>query len=429
MPPSEPQQYLDYQPHQYQLNVHEDPSRFRVVVWHRRAGKSTLAVNEVLRYAGGEGTVGRYWIVLPTYRQAKTVIWPLLLAYCPPDWIRKANESSLEIKLNNGSEIALKGAENKDALRGVGLRGVVLDEYGFMPKDVWSEILAPTLTDQLGWALFIGTPYGKNHFHHIFQFGKDPIGHPDWRSWQLSALTSGIISAEELERIRTEIPQSIWEAEYEAKFLEGEGSIFRRINENATSTEKPPVPGRLYRLGVDLARTHNFTVFSVIDRHTFEQVYFERFNQLDWNLQKAKIQATALRYGNAEIVIDATGVGDAVVQDLERLDLNIWAPESGRPGFKYTSEKKKLLIENLAKLLEQDRIKIIADNAQVSELEAFTFYLSDSKNPRAIYGAPEGGMDDTVNALALSVWDIGQPLPLPDQDSQTNETWFENPYE
>lgn len=355
-------------------------------------------------------------------------MWPLLQAYCPRDWVKKSSESYLEVHLFNGSEIALKGAENRDSLRGATLSGVVLDEYGFMPKDVWTQIIDPALGVKKGWALFIGTPFNKNHFHTIYQYGQDG-SHADWKSWQFSALDAGIFTKEELLRIKSESPQSVWEAEWEAKFLEGSGSVFRRIKENASATEKGPDGTRLYRLGVDLARTHNWTVFSVIDRHTFEQVYFERFNQLDWNLQKAKIEATALRYNNAEIVIDATGVGDAVVQDLERVGLNLWSPEGGRAGFKYTTEKKALLIENLAKLLEQDKLKIQPIDVQLSELESFTFYISESRFQRPIYGAPEGMTDDVVNALALSVWDIGEKLPIPELETQKEITYFENPYD
>jgi hypothetical protein len=418
---------VEYVPHKHQIAIHRSPHRFRVVVWHRRAGKSTLAVNELLRYA--KEKPGRYWAILPTYRQAKTVLWPLLLAYTPEDWIRKANESSLELKLLNGSEVALKGAENKDSLRGVGLHGVVMDEYGLMQKDVWTEIILPTLSDNNGWALFIGTPYGKNHFHTLYQYGQETQAHPDWKSWHLSALHSGILSQEELDRIRIESPEHVWEQEWEAKFLEGRGTVFRRIKENSTAKEEAPQPSRLYRMGVDLARVYNWTVLSVIDRHTFEQVYIERFQQLDWNLQKAKIEATALRYNNAEVIIDSTGVGDSVAEELQRKGLNLWMGDSGYPGFKYTSEKKKKLIENLAKLLEQDKIKLIAEPNQLAELEAFTFSLSENeKNPRYVYHAPEGLTDDTVNALALSVWDIGEKLPLPNPEEEFQQTYYENPY-
>jgi hypothetical protein len=409
---------LDYRPHRYQKAVHFSKDRFRVVVWHRRAGKSTLAVNEILRHAKDDP--GRYWIVLPTYRQAKTVLWDLLKGYTPDDWVTKTNETTLDLRLFNGSEIALKGSENIDALRGVGLKGVVMDEYAFMDRRVWTEAIRPTLSDTKGWALFTGTPYGKNHFYSVYNYGLDPVRYPGWRSWQLGVSTSGLLPDDELATIRRESPQNVWEQEWEALFIDNAGQVFRRFRDAARSVEAPPEQGRLYRLGVDLARLQNFTVLSVVDRHTFAQVALERFQDLDWAIQRARIEALARRYNTAEIVIDVTGVGDPVVEDLMRMGLAIIP-------FKYTGEKKKLLVENLAKMLEMSRLMILKDEYQLREIEAFT-YTMNPETGRTRYHAPEGMMDDCVNALALSVWNIGERLPLPDDTKGTPDTYFENPY-
>lgn len=413
-----------YIPTEFQAQVHFDEHRFRVAVFHRQAGKSTMAVNEVIRHA--KENPGRYWIILPTYRQAKTVTWPLLLAFTPEDWILKANESSLEVRLKNGAEIALKGAENKEALLGATLKGVVMDEYGSVQRNVWSEIIQPMLLRHGGWALFIGTPRGKNHFYEVYQFGLSDTHADQWKSYHLSVWDSGVFPTEEIERIRKTIPQNIFEAEYEAKFLEGSGQVFRRIKENATTDEQAPQRDRLYQVGVDLARLENFTVISVIDRHTHEQVYIDRFNQLDWQTQRARIEAVARRYNDARIVIDQTGIGDPVVEELQRLNLAV-------DGFKYSGEKKKLLVENLVKMLEQDRLHIFKSNlplgdVQMRELEAF-MYTKNEDSGKYRYHAPEGLHDDVVNALALSVWEIGEKLPLPEDKRDQPDTYFVNPYE
>lgn len=419
-----------YTPNKYQLAVHTSPARFRVVVWHRQAGKTTLSVNEVIRWA--KEKPGRYWIVLPTYRQAKTVVWPMLLAFLPPDWVRKANESALEVKLKNGAEIALKGSENKDALRGPTLNGVVLDEVSYMSPDVWTEILRPTLLRTGGWALFIGTPFGKNHFYNYYQWGLDDSQH-DWKTWQMSAEDSKIIDPVELEKIRLTTPQNIFEAEYLAKFLDGAGQVFRRVREVANVLEAPPKRDRLYRIGVDLARVNNFTAISVIDRHTFQQVHLDRFNQLDWPLQKARIEAVSRRYNNAEIVIDSTGAGDVITSDLSVIGLNLWTSDTGVIGFKYHTTGKKKLIENLAKSLEQGRVRILAPSTDLAEkqcleLEAF-MYTKNEETGVYRYHAPEGQHDDMVNALALSVWDIGSPLPISESIEGQKDSYYENPYE
>lgn len=410
---------MKYNPRPHQQAIHNDPHRYRVVVWHRRAGKSTMAVNEVLKHARKKK--GRYWIIYPTFRQAKTVMWKMLHSYLPKNWVYKMNETLLEIILANGSEIALKGCENKDSLLGVGLRGVVFDEFQLIPRSVWTQVIRPTIVDTGGWAMFIGTPRGKNQFFELYQYGEHKERFPDWKSWHLSAETSGLIPQEELETLKKESTQAIWESEWLAEFIDSAGSVFRRIKENATSEEREPDVKKVYRIGVDLARLEDFTVISVIDRHSHAQVYLDRFNQLEWGTQRAKIESVARRYNNAELVVDATGVGDPVVEELIRLGLAV-------VPFKYTTEKKKLLIENLAKMLESDRLRIIPNEQQLQELETFT-YTINPETQRYRYNAPEGLTDDIVNALALSVWDLGDKLPEPSWIEYEKEaTYFKNPY-
>mgnify|MGYP003468648113 FL=1 len=120
-----------YSPHPKQLETHQSPARFKVLNWGRRTGKSLFAMNHTLIEATKR--VGRYWIVAPTYRQAKNIYWlDVLPNTIPKELIAKKNESELIIHLINGSLIELKGADNPDSLRGAGIKGLILDEYAFM---------------------------------------------------------------------------------------------------------------------------------------------------------------------------------------------------------------------------------------------------------------------------------------------------------
>lgn len=191
---------LPYNPHPNQSVIHADPHRFKVVVCGRRFGKSTFALNHTLNKA--LKTPGRYWIVAPTYVQAKSIYWrdsKGLKFWIPPELIRKRNESELFVELVNGSLIELKGADNEDSLRGAGLDGVVLDEYADMKPHVWHEILRPTLIDRKGWAIFIGTPKGYNHFYELFST-QDPA----YKAWRFRSHDNPLLPPEELASLEVE---------------------------------------------------------------------------------------------------------------------------------------------------------------------------------------------------------------------------------
>ncbi len=397
---------VDYAPHILQWEVHSCTKRFRVIAAHRRFGKTTLAINELIMAATSKP--GRYWYVAPTYRQAKTIAYDMLLNYLPAQFIAKKNEQDLSIKLINGSEIALKGAENKDSLRGVGLQGLILDEVGLMDKDVWEAILSPTLQDNpddKGWVIFIGTPKGRNFFFQLFQRGKV---NKEWQSFHFSAYDTANkvknpprVSTDELQRLKEELSEDVFREEWLAEFLEGEGTVFRNIQlclAPKSQCYSTPNPAHSYHIGADLARLRDWSVFIVLDTTTSKVVYFERFNKLDWEFQKMRLANLADSYNNARIIVDATGVGDPIALDLQRMGLYVTA-------YKITSsEPKARLIENLKLRIEQKQITIPDEPDLVRELESYEFFKTDSG--RTCYEAPSGEHDDCVMSLALAVWDV-----------------------
>jgi len=395
---------IDYCPREYQKLFHDNESKFKVIVFHRQAGKTTMAINELIREATNK--VGTYFYIAPTYRMAKQIAWDMLKRYCPKELRDKTNESELMVGMVNGSKIFLKGADNPDSLRGVTLTGVILDEYSMMKKEVWDGIIRPTLVTTNGWATFIGTPLGKNHFFELYKRGLSE-DQDNWWAWLLTATDTNIIPEQELERIKKETTQEFFGQEYQCEFLEGAGSVFRRIKENTKDTLKLPEAEHQYIMGVDLGKAMDWTVITVIDRHTHEIVCIERFNKIDWEFQASRIEAVALKYNKANFWIDATGKGDPVADNLMRKGLAV-------RRFEYTHEKKKQLIENLILKLEYDKIKFPDFKELIEELEIFTYEVS-SKTRKIMYNAPEGYHDDCVNSLALACWKLGEKLPLPKQ--------------
>ena len=387
----------------YQQQILTDDRKNKVLVIHRRAGKSSLAINKLIHDALWPGNEGKiYYYLCPTQKQAKEVVWKapdMLNRYLPREVVLKRNEVELTIYLQNQSQIHVKGGDNPDALRGTNPYGVILDEYAQMKPEVYNEILRPVLAANGGWVWFIGTPKSKDDFYLKYNYAKE---HSEtWQALILRASESGIIPTEALKQAQLEMKEAAFAQEFECLFQEGAGTIFRRIRENIFGKLEEPVKGKQYKMGVDLARHQDWTVITIFDRHTHQLVYFDRFNQIDWQLQKARIEAVARRYNDCPITIDSTGVGDPIAEDLRRLGLVV-------NDFKFTAKSKKDLIEYLAIKIEQNLIKYPEIPELIRELEDYTYEMTPSGHVK--YSAPPGMNDDCVCSLALAVWQIGEKL-------------------
>ena len=195
-----------------------DRSRFRVLVAGRRWGKTTFAVNELLQNALlNPGSIN--WLVSPTYRQSKQLGWAMLKRTVMPEVINKVNESELKIELKNGSTIELKGCDTPDALRGVGVSFLVVDEFASIPDGemVWNEILRPMLLDTKGRGLFIGTPKGLNAFYTMYEKGVELKD--GFRSFRFTSYDNPYLDRKEIEQMRKELPPATFQQEVMTSFL------------------------------------------------------------------------------------------------------------------------------------------------------------------------------------------------------------------
>jgi hypothetical protein len=200
------------------LDIHKGmrAHRFGAVVCHRRFGKTVLALNH-LQVAALEckRERPRFGFLAPTYTQAKSIAFDYLTHYASPIPGCKVSISELSVTYPNGGQVRLYGADNPDSLRGLYFDGVVLDEYGLMPPKVFSEVLRPALSDRQGWALFLGTPAGKNQFYDVIQQAK---GDPEWFFSSHKASETGIIAPDELAAARKDMTADEFQQEYENSF-------------------------------------------------------------------------------------------------------------------------------------------------------------------------------------------------------------------
>lgn len=264
--------------HKGQLEVANDPTRFKIVCAGRRWGKSVLSrmilLNWVGKYPGG-----LFWIVTPTYQQGKDIHW--LQGYkqeVPPRLVKKWNDSDLLIEFNNGSVVQIKTSDNPDRLKGVKLRGLIVDEIASMRNWnwIWKEALRPTLTDFKAHAAFISTPKGFNHFHDLFQMGqpKSKTYKKNYKSWQFTSYENPYIPKEEIDEAKEEYTLANGEVldyfyqEYMADFRKYTGLVYKEFNRD-THVIKPfdiPREWKIYR-GLDFGHTNpTACVWIAVDR-------------------------------------------------------------------------------------------------------------------------------------------------------------------
>jgi hypothetical protein len=352
--------------------------------------------------------VGVYWHIFPTYSEAKDAVWRdphMLFEIVPEELILKKNEQELVLYFKNGSILQLKGADQPERLLGANPYGVVLDEFAEMKRETWDRIIEPIIRGNQGWCWFVGTPRGKNHLYEFYNRGLGE--YPEWKSWRLKASQSGIIDPGQLANSKLTMSQALFSQEWETEFLEGEGSVFKGVRLAMTAApmnpDKPEYKEHMFVMGVDLAKVTDYTVIRVYDRSTNSLVYTDRFNRIEYPFQKKKIQAISKHFNNALAVIDATGIGDPIVDDLLR---------SGVPcePVKITEQSKKELIEKLSIWIEQRKIHLLRpefDPQALIEYDNFSYEIGPTGHVR--YQAREGFHDDIVMADALAVWSL-QPL-------------------
>lgn len=399
-------------------------ARNKVLVLHRRAGKTALAINKLIIEACKPENKGRtFWYIAPTYTQGKEVVWAdprMLFAFLPPELITKRNESELWVKTFNDTRIVVKGGEEPDSLLGADPYGVVIDETQSQKPELYERIIRPILAANGGWVWFLGTPRFKDHFHKQFIYASQT---PGWQSYDLDAEVSGIIPKDELEEIRKNTPEDVYNQEYRARFLDGQGVVFRNIKEICKgSMEVQPKKGHTYSIGVDLARKTDFTVITVYDQSTDSVPYIERFNNVDWGYQQAKIEAVSRKWGKdtrpALIKVDSTGVGDPIYQALAHSGLPV------RPVV-FTNTLKEDLVRALQIRFDHRTIVLPAFQPLVNELEVFQEETLPSGKSR--FAAPPGldFHDDTVFSLALAIY---QAPHIEAKDELSQKTLLMNKY-
>src|SRR5271157_2026996 len=396
---------LDLELHPNQQIIYDDPHRFKVVAAGRQFGKTRL----VTRAAGGialtkKNSIGM--VVAPYAKQAYKD-WREILRFIPQQYLEDKSAKWMTFSLKNKSEIMMGSAENIDGLRGYTLDWAIVDEAAYCDQEVW-EVLEPALGKQKGQGFFISTPNGKGWFWDLYnRMGNDS----EFQSFHFTTYDNPTFPVSEIERMRQNMPELMFRQEVMAEFLEG-GIIFPHLAEIMTSEPRNPVPGHYYITGADLASTTDFTVIKTFDVSDNHEVQSERFTSRDWSYIRQSIYSICKQYNNSTLIIDKTGVGAPVVEDIMKMD----APYPGAPKQGYltvvpivfSSVSKPQLYSNYIMAHENRTIRLLPDPVTKKEHEDFLMTRTQGTTGYTKYGAPKGRHDDTVTACALAVWGLDQ---------------------
>ena len=383
--------------HSGQRRVADHDARYKVVMCGRRFGKTALGIYLICR-AGLAGKRAGWFA--PSYKYASEA-WLEITARLGPIIARK-NEQEKRLELKTGGVIEVWTLDSKDPARGRKYHLTVIDEAGIVQDllQLWQQAIRPTLVDYRGEMLMLGTPKGRRHgFIQLFNRGLNPEEEA-WQSFRAPTIDNPYIPEDEIEEARKELPPEVFAQEFEGVPMDDGVNPFGI--EKIRSSFKEFEGGEVVVWGIDLARAVDYTVAIGLDAHR-RAVEVHRW-QASWADTKERIIELVAK---VPAVVDATGVGDAIVSDLQDQGSMV-------TGYVFTQPSKLRLMQRLITAFQTDQLTLPEDQSWLqAELESFEFEYTASG---VRYEAPRGEHDDGVMALALALhgWDRVQAV-VPDE--------------
>lgn len=368
----------------YQEAILDATERYTITAAATKCGKTASHIIWIFEQALQLKDNQSVWWIAPVYQQAEIAFRRMKLQVSAKDFFI-SNESKLTLILPNGARIEFKSAEKPDNLYGDDVYAAVVDEASRMREESWYA-LRTTLTATKGKCKLIGNVKGKkNWFYKLGERAR--LGEPDYKFFKITAYDAakeGILDIAEIEQAKRDLPEFVFKELYLAEPGDDNSNPFGI--DNIRKCIAPLSQGIAVAFGIDLAKYTDWTVITGLDKDN-RVCFTDRF-QGDWMQTKQKIINIV---GRTPAHIDATGVGDPIVEDLQRILPNI-------KGFKYTSQSKQQLIESLVMEIQQHTI-YFPEEPYGLELENFEYEYTRTG---VKYSAPSGMHDDAVNSIALA---------------------------
>lgn len=369
----------------YQRQILDAKERYTITAAATKCGKTASHIIWLFEQALTLKSNQSVWWVAPVYQQAEIAFRRMKSQVNVKDFFI-SNESKLVLTLPTGARIEFKSGEKPDNLYGDDVYAAVIDEASRMREESWYAMRS-TLTATKGKCKLIGNVKGKkNWFYKLGERARQ--GEAEYKFFKITAYDAaneGILDIAEIEQAKKDLPEHIFKELYLAEPADDNSNPFGI--DNIQACYAPISSANTIAFGIDLAKYTDYTVITGLDANN-NVSYIDRF-QADWSVTKDKIIKVV---GRTPCVIDSTGIGDPVVEDLQRILPNI-------KGLKFTSQSKQQLIEGLQLEIQQRKIKFPSEPIGY-ELENFEYEYTRTG---VRYTAPQGLHDDCVVSLALAV--------------------------
>lgn len=388
---------------EYQRDALFRDVRYSIVEGSTKSGKTAPCLIWLSEQAMAGKRGQNFWWIAPVYSQAEIAYRRMKRGL--PRNLYRSNDSDKWIDLLNGARIWFKTAEKPDNLYGEDVYAAVIDEASRCRVEAW-EAIRSTITATRGPVRIIGNVKGrKNWAYQMARRAEAATQAGTWRQEGLyyrrvtayDAVQAGILNAEEIESAKRDLPEHVFRELYLAEPSDDEGNPFgvAAIKECIVPlSEQPPSAW-----GWDLAKSVDWTVGIGLDAERRTCRFF-RF-QKPW---QETIEVIKQQTGRTAALVDSTGVGDPVLEALQR------GSENNYTGLKFTAQSKQQLMEGLAVAIQRREVGF-PEGVITAELEAFEYEYTRTG---VRYSAPDGMHDDCVMALALAVQKIGRALPQVD---------------
>lgn len=400
---------IPYGPRPPVVAFHNSQKRYRLLVGHRRLGKTVACVNELIRAAATAAprkAPPRFGYVAPTYGQAKEVAWSYLKHYTAPIPGLDVRESDLQVTLPNGAMIRLYGADNYDRMRGLYFDGVVMDEPADIDPRAYPEVIRPALSDYQGWAVFIGTPKGQDAFYRLYVSGmKDP----DWDVFTVPVTISGVLPEGEIEAARSQMTKDQFAREYLCSFdVAGDAQFIDFETVDLAKGRVKAGRGPLV-MGIDVARFGDDRTAFLIRRDGIEHI--EVHQGIDTMQTAARAVDLIGQYRPDAVFVDGVGVGGGVVDRIRQVGhrcIDVGAGNKAIQADRYANRRAEMWGRMREWLREHGSIaggsryhaELIADlTAPKHTYDAANRVLIEKKDDMKKRGVPS---PDLADALALT---------------------------
>jgi len=416
---------LRYKPHAAQKKVHESKARFKIICAGRQSGKSILCGADVIsRCLSGKynehSTIA--WVA-PTLNTAKRGVDALkLITKECPDLITWYKSAPITATFPNGVKILFLSADNEDGLRGYSFDHVIIDEADFLADYLWDDVLRAALAANKASLMAISSPRARGTWFHKLYMQGIAGNDKSIESFNFPSSANPKLTKEELDKIKQSTPEMIFRREYLAEWTDSGGEVFQKIERCLYKDHSEDCKCNSNTiLGLDLGKEVDFTVIVGLCAKCRHIKFIKRFNDIDWEIQKQMIKNVYISTDTPTVIMDSTGVGNAIYDGLTSIGVKI-------TPFHFSNSSKQQLINNLRIHIMEGNIKWRADleNANILRHELECYEVQETRTGLITYNARQGVdiHDDTVIALALACNGLSSfisPIVCPKEEKVAND--------